>query len=156
MESIGTNQIVKIVHVVKDIETVINNMTAIFGMDKPDIIDARAEDREMSGGRFFTHYKGKDIQAEVRLANIEMGPVLLELVQPVSQDSPWAEYLRDKGEGIFSVVYTVDQFHNLMESLGKEGMPNLLQGEYQGFRYGYWDTLSKLGFTLGLQEFGEG
>lgn len=152
MESIGTNHVVKIVHVVRDLNRVLDHMVMIFGIERPEVIAGKAESREKTGGKFYTAYRNRDIEAPVLLANVDMGSIVIEVVEPRDTDSPWSRFLEEKGEGIYSVVYTVDKFKSLLDSMESEGMPNFHRGEYEGFRYGYWDTTGKLGFTLGLQE----
>ena len=81
-----------------------------------------------------------------------MGPVTVELIEPVDQESPWAEFLRERGEGIFSLVFTVKDFDAHVERLAAEGMPIYHRGEYGSGRYAYFESQDKLGITLCIQE----
>ena len=152
MKPIGTSSVVKIIHVVRDIEATLRGMVQVFGIQKPEIIKGGAEDRAKTGGKFFTVFRGKDTAAPVLLANVQMGPIVIEVIQPLDPATPWGEFLDQKGEGIYSVVYTVGDFHGKMKDFAEAGMPIYHQGEYQGGRYGYFDTAKLLGFPLGLQE----
>ena len=41
----------------------------------------------------------EDYQGTARVAFLRVGETLLELIEPLSNESPWAEALRDRGEG---------------------------------------------------------
>ena len=152
MKPIGTDSVVKIVHVVRNLEATLDGMVEIFGIERPAVARGGAEDRAKTGGRFFTVFRGRDTAAPVLLANLRMGPIVVELIQPLDPATPWGEFLERRGEGIFSVVYEVSDFHGKMADLAGAGMPIYHQGEYQGGRYGYFDTAKSIGFALGLQE----
>jgi hypothetical protein len=154
MKPIGNCAIVKIVHVVRDIEAAIDGMVEIFGIPRPEVMRGGAEDRKASGGEFFTVFRGSDSAAPVLLANLKMGAIVMELIQPLDPRTPWGEFLAEKGEGVFSVVYAVEDFHGKMRDFAEAGMPIYHHGEYRGGRYGYFDTARRIGFALGLQEIG--
>jgi methylmalonyl-CoA/ethylmalonyl-CoA epimerase len=154
MKPIGNSDVVKIVHVVRDIEAAIDGMVEIFGIPRPEVIRGGAEDRKATGGEFYTVFRGSDTAAPVLLANLRMGSIAMELIQPLDARTPWGEFLADKGEGIFSVVYSVEDFRGKMKDFAGAGMPIYHHGEYSGGRYGYFETASRIGFALGLQEIG--
>jgi methylmalonyl-CoA/ethylmalonyl-CoA epimerase len=156
MKPIGTNSVVKIIHVVRSIEATLDGFVEVFGIERPQVVKGGAEDRAKTGGKFFTVFRGRDIAAPVLLANVQMGPILIEVIQPLDPATPWGEFLARKGEGIYSVVFTVEDFHGKMAGFAEAGMPNFHLGEWDGGRYGYFDTIAKLGFALGLQEFDKG
>jgi hypothetical protein len=66
-------------------------------------------------------------------------------------NSPWAEHLEKRGEGIFSIVCTVDGFEKQISMMNELGMPLYHLGEYGSGRYAYFETLAALGTTLCLQ-----
>jgi methylmalonyl-CoA/ethylmalonyl-CoA epimerase len=148
MQNIGNKNAVKIVLVVKDIEKKADAFSSLFGIERPRVFPPSPP---VSGSRGFTEFRGERIQGPVKLANIQMGPIVIELIEPLDGKSPWAEHLRTRGEGVFSVVWTVDGFEEHIEMMGKRGMPLYHLGEYGSGRYAYFDTLSALGITLCLQ-----
>ncbi len=58
----------------------------------------------------YTELRGARIKGPVKLANIPMGPVTVELIEPMDGISPWAEHLRDRGEGIFAYRHDRQRF----------------------------------------------
>jgi methylmalonyl-CoA/ethylmalonyl-CoA epimerase len=145
---IASNAIVKLVHVVRDIEQKVEAFATLFGIPRPEIIATTPPPPQ---GKAFTEFRGTRITGRVKLANVPMGAVVLELIQPVDEESPWAEYLAARGEGIFSVVCSVDRFEEHMALMNARGMPLYHLGEYGSGRYSYYKTLDSLGITLCLQ-----
>ncbi len=148
MEKIESSSIVKLVLVVRGIEAKVEGFAMLFGLEKPRVI---ATTPPAPGSKAFTEFRGRKITGRVKLASFTMGAVQLELIEPVDQESPWAEHLRLHGEGIFSVVFTVKEFEQNVELMRKMGMPLYHLGEYGGGRYSYYETLGTLGTTLCLQ-----
>ena len=148
MQHIANNRIVKLVHVVRDIEKKVEAFTALFGIERPEIVSTTPPAPD---GRAFIEFRGARITGRVKLANVPMGPVVMELIEPVDEQSPWAEYLRSHGEGIFAIVYTVNDFETHVYMMGEKGMPLYHLGEYGAGRYSYYETLARLGITLCLQ-----
>jgi hypothetical protein len=148
MRHIANNAIVKLVHVVRDIEQKVEAFAALFGIPRPAIITTTPPAPD---GNAFTEFRGERITGRVKLANVPMGAVVLELIQPVDEKSPWAEYLQKHGEGIFSLVCTVDRFGEHVALMNSRGMPLYHVGEYGAGRYSYYETLETLGITLCLQ-----
>ncbi|MGA2973711.1 MAG: VOC family protein [Spirochaetia bacterium] len=148
MQNIGNNRVAKIVLVVNDIEKKAEAFSLLFGIERPQVVSSSPP---ASGSRAFTEMRGERIPGLVKLANIQMGPIGIELIEPLDGKSPWAEHLRTRGQGVFSVVWTVDGFEDHIELMKNRGMPLYHLGEYGSGRYAYFDTLSALGITLCLQ-----
>ena len=148
--TITNNELTKIVHVVGDIESAAARFSALFGTEKPKVVHTTPPDG--SDPRVFTWYRGRNITGRVKLANLKMGPVTVELIEPVDGESPWAEFHQNHGDGIFSLVFTVKDFDAHIERLEAEGMPIYHRGEYPGGRYAYFESKDQLGVTLCVQE----
>ncbi len=148
MQHIENQSIVKLVLVVRDIEAKVDAFVALFGMERPKVITTSPPP---AGSKAFTELRGKRITGRVKLTSLAMGAVSLELIEPVDEVSPWAEHLREHGEGIFSVVCTVGNFEQHVALMQDKGMPLYHLGEYGAGRYSYYETLGTLGITLCLQ-----
>jgi methylmalonyl-CoA/ethylmalonyl-CoA epimerase len=148
MQHIGNKSVVKIVLVVSDIEKKVDTFASLFGIERPRVV---LSSPPAPGSKAFTDFRGDHVSAPVKMTTFQMGPIGVELLEPLDDKSPWAEHLRKRGEGIFSVVWEVEGFEDHIEMMGKRGLPLYHLGEYGSGRYAYFETLSALGITLGLQ-----
>jgi len=64
---------------------------------------------------------------KVRVAFFRFGSnsegVRVELLEPMSQDSPIAKHLAKRGPGLHHVAYLVDRIDERLEALRREGLP---------------------------------
>jgi methylmalonyl-CoA/ethylmalonyl-CoA epimerase len=79
-------------------------------------------------------YKGTETVADqkVRLAVFQVGEVNLELLEPISPDSPIAEFIEKRGEGLHHLAYQVDEIEGQIESLKAAGIEMLDQAPRGG------------------------
>ena len=61
-------------------------------------------------------------QEKVRLAMVPLGESRIELLEPLSDDSPIAKFLAKRGEGLHHVSLRVDNLQSTVESLKKSGV----------------------------------
>jgi methylmalonyl-CoA/ethylmalonyl-CoA epimerase len=61
-------------------------------------------------------------QEKVRLAMVPLGGSRIELLQPLSDDSPIAKFLAKRGEGLHHVSLRVDNLQSVVENLKKSGV----------------------------------
>lgn len=71
--------------------------------------------------------QGKVVQMDaysVKLALIPVGDVLVEFIQPTSDDDPlgFTKFLREKGEGFHHMAYEVEDIENALDRLKKNGI----------------------------------
>ena len=81
--------------VVADVEYATAMLTDVFGIGPFRIIDWPPADRA-DIERF---YYGQPGDFTARMAFTELGPVELELIQPLEGESIWADFLRERGWG---------------------------------------------------------
>jgi hypothetical protein len=60
----------------------------------------------------------------------QVGGVQLELVQPVDGPSIYADWLKERNEGIHHLNFLVDDVDETVEILVKEGFPSLQSGKF--------------------------
>ncbi|MFC2022037.1 VOC family protein [Chloroflexota bacterium] len=68
---------------------------------------------------------GKPVPPDVVLAkraSSKVGPIQIELTQPVAEGTPWMEFLKTKGEGIDHLGFFVDDFDMEEAKLLKKGL----------------------------------
>jgi len=99
--------------VVADIDQVTRYLSEIFGIGPFRIIDWPPEGR--TDIQKFYHSEPGDFTA--RMAFTELGSVELELIQPVSGKSIWADFLQEKGGGIHHIRFNVDELTPVQEYL---------------------------------------
>jgi methylmalonyl-CoA/ethylmalonyl-CoA epimerase len=61
-------------------------------------------------------------QEKVRLAMVPLGKSRIELLEPLSDDSPIAKFLAKRGEGLHHVSLRVDNLASTVENLKKSGV----------------------------------
>ena len=76
---------------------------------------------------------------KLKIKMIKIGPVTLELIQPVEGESPQKEFLNSKGEGINHIAFTVDDLDKERTKLIEKGIPIMLARKDQRV-FAYLDT----------------
>jgi len=64
----------------------------------------------------------EEYHGTLHVAFLRAGDVLLELIQPVRDDTPWAAVLRERGEGAHHVALEVLDLRTTIASLGSAGI----------------------------------
>jgi catechol 2,3-dioxygenase-like lactoylglutathione lyase family enzyme len=132
--------------VVADLDKSTRALTDIFGIGPFHIVDWPPEGRA-DLERF---YHGQPGDFTARMAFTELGSIELELIQPVSGQSIWADFLRDSGGGIHHIRFNVDELEPVQEYLAGQGILSAQHGS--GIRPGtMWmnfNSMEKVGFII--------
>lgn len=65
----------------------------------------------------------EEVPAEkVRVAMLKLEDTRIELLEPMSQDSPISKFLKERGEGIHHIAITADNIEQDVERAVKNGM----------------------------------
>jgi methylmalonyl-CoA/ethylmalonyl-CoA epimerase len=140
------NKFVQIGVVVADLEKATRHLTEIFGIGPFRIIDWPPEGRS----DIQKFYYGQPGNFSARMAFTELGPVELELIQPVSGESIWANFLREHGGGIHHLRFNVDALEPVQDYLAQNDIPPAQHGS--GIRPGtIWMNFAseeKVGFVI--------
>lgn len=110
--------------VVEDLDKAINNLTNIFGIGPFRVIDWPPEDRT----DIQKYYHGEPADFTARMAFTELGPVELELIQPVSGISIWDEFLQESGGGIHHIRFNVEDIDSVQTYLDGQGITSAQHG----------------------------
>jgi methylmalonyl-CoA/ethylmalonyl-CoA epimerase len=151
---IENNYLMKVGVMVRDIESAVAHYSRLFGIEPPTIHKPDPERTVEHTETGYTWYRGQFVPGRVKIANLQMGPVTLELLETFDEPGPWNEFVKAHGQGIFFITFTVPGFERHINLLEENGMPMTHKGEYGSGRYAYFDTASQLGLILGLQEIG--
>jgi catechol 2,3-dioxygenase-like lactoylglutathione lyase family enzyme len=135
--------------VVGDLERATQYLTSLFGIgpfrfiEWPNRVDSK----------YF--YRGKEEHIKIRQAFVQIGPLELELIQPLEGDrNAYREFLEQKGGGIHHVLFEVDDMEQAARRLSEKGVGVLQAGTgiRPGTRWALLDTQEWVGFLLELRQ----
>ena len=99
-------------------------------------------------------YFGKPIDptsVKLKIQVAQMGPVQLELIQPIEGDSVFMDFLKTKGEGINHLAFWVDDIDKEEARLVEKGLPLLYRSRFRkGGGAAHFDTRKIGGFFIEL------
>lgn len=132
--------------VVRDLEKTTAALSEIFGMGPFRTIEWPPADR----ADIERHYYGEPGEFSARMAFTELGPVELELIQPLEGESIWADFLRERGEGIHHIRFNVPDIQPVIEYLNGHGIQAAQMGSglRPGTTWANFDTQSQVGFVI--------
>lgn len=64
----------------------------------------------------------EEFRGTARVVFLRAGGTLLELIQPLTDDTPWAAALRDRGEGVHHFALEVADLREAMRALAASGI----------------------------------
>jgi methylmalonyl-CoA/ethylmalonyl-CoA epimerase len=88
---------------------------------------------------------GKAQSYAMRLALANVGNVQWELIQPKDDNSIYAEFLEEHGEGLHHVAFGVEDYDKTMQFYRDKGHHILQGGTWEGLIYTYLDSRKDLG-----------
>jgi len=145
----------KIGLVVDNIEEAVNHYCRLFNLPLPEIQVPKLEEPSTEHtDDNYTWYRGEYRDTRTKFANLQLGPVTVELLEPLDEPSPWNEYKQKHGQGVHFIAFTINGFEQHIDFMQQQGAPLTHKGEYGSGRYSYFDSEKLLGVTLGLQELG--
>jgi methylmalonyl-CoA/ethylmalonyl-CoA epimerase len=134
-ESSPFSKLIQVGVVVKDLDQAVAHFSSLgFGPFQPLHKPENAEE----------YYRGKPMKAEMKICAANMGPVDLELIQPVSGKSPHQEFLDRNGEGIQHIAFAVDDLDKEVGRLTNKGASILLNARLADVNVAYLDLGSGL------------
>jgi hypothetical protein len=138
--------VVQIGVVVKDLDQTIKVLSEVFGMGPFRSIEFPPAGRS----DILRFYYGQPGTFTARLGFTELGPVELELIQPVSGESIWADFLRERGEGIHHIRFNTFDLQPVMDHLAGHGIgvAQMGSGIRPGTTWANFDTENKVGFVI--------
>jgi methylmalonyl-CoA/ethylmalonyl-CoA epimerase len=132
--------------VVGDLDRAIAALSEVFGIGPFRTIDWPPADRT-DIQRF---YHGEPGNFSARMAFTELGPIELELIQPVEGESVWADFLEQHGEGIHHIRFNVPAIEPVIEYLARRDVEvaQMGSGLRPGTTWANLDTEHLVGFTI--------
>ena len=78
---------------------------------------------------------------EMRIRSVQMGSIQIEFIMPVKGDTMQGQYLKEHGEGIQHMAYTVDNLDKEVDQLMVRGLKPMFKKDLpNGSRYAYFKT----------------
>jgi len=141
-------QAVQIGVVVPDLDQATRLLTSLFGIGPFRFIEwpNRPE------SKYF--FRGKEEHIKIRQAFAQVGPLELELIQPLEGErNAYRQFLEERGGGIHHVLYEVEDMDQVVRSLSPQGVEVLQAGTgiRPGTRWALLDTQALVGFLLELR-----
>ena len=75
----------------------------------------------------------------------------IEYIQPITEDNVWCEFLRDHGEGIHHVGFSVPSHSGIQKAMDAANVKCIQSGDIYrgvGLTYAYFGTADLLGFDI--------
>ncbi len=140
------NDFVQIGVVVKDLDRTVKALTEIFGLGPFRTITWPPADR----ADIERYYHGQPGNFSARMAFASLGPVELEIIQPLEGDNIWTDFLAEHGEGLHHIRFNVLDLDRVIAYLADHDIPIAQWGS--GLRPGtawmYFDTQEKVGLNI--------
>lgn len=127
--------IAQVALVVKDVQKTVENYWNILGIGPWGIYEMRSPMlTELT-------YHGKPGQFSMKVALTKVGTTELELIEPVSGDNIYSDFIAEHGEGFHHVQYVVDNVDEITQMMSKKGFPLLMSGHVGDSAFAYYDTV---------------
>ena len=104
-------------------------------------------------------YGGRPVKRpfRFRIAFAMVGPIQLELIQPLEGELIHSDFLKEHGEGLHHMGHVrVQNLDEAVQALEKAGFPCTQRAHFGGGGFAYMDTVKALGCILELLELPEG
>lgn len=83
--------------------------------------------------------RSREVPAEkVRIAELELEGMAIELMEPMSEDSPISGFLAKRGQGVHHLCFRTEDIEGLFARLRDNGVRLLSDGVRQGSGYRYF------------------
>jgi Glyoxalase/Bleomycin resistance protein/Dioxygenase superfamily len=130
---------IQIAIVVRDIEATMRTYVHEYGIGPWDIYEFNP------GTVKDLREDGEPVERSWRLAISQVGQVQWELVQPLDDESIYARFLEEKGEGVHHIGVAVPSYEDTITALAEKGRRVVLGGEHKGTNFAYLSTDEDLG-----------
>jgi methylmalonyl-CoA/ethylmalonyl-CoA epimerase len=134
--------------VVKDLDKAMEFYCNTFGMGPFQVMDV-----SLKG----CIYRGRPTDCRMKLAMARSGPIEIELIQVLEGETPHTEFLREKGEGLHHLRFSVDDLNAVLAQWAGEGIEPVWQHSMPevGISWAYLNTDAVGGVMVELIEMKE-
>jgi methylmalonyl-CoA/ethylmalonyl-CoA epimerase len=125
--------------VVRDLGATMQRYVDDYGIGPWEIVEFEA------GNANDLHEYGQPVERSWRLATTMVGGVQWELIEPLDNESVYARFLAEKGEGVHHLAVASPKFDELVAAQAEKGNELVLSGTFSGYRVAYLATDRDLG-----------
>jgi hypothetical protein len=130
---------IQIAVVVRDLEATMRTYVEDYGIGPWHIYEFNPDTvKDLREG-------GELVERSWRLALSQVGQMQWELIQPLDDESIYARFLAEKGEGLHHIGVAVESYEETIAALEAKGRSVVLGGEYGGLNFAYLGTDGDLG-----------
>jgi len=104
--------------VVRDVDQAVENYGALFGWGPFQVYET-----DLKGPL----YRGRPTDCRLKIATAQSGAVEIELIQVLEGESIHSEFLRERGEGIQHVRFSVNNLDEILAEWAKDGIEPVWQ-----------------------------
>ena len=140
------NDFVQIGVIVQDLDRTLQVLSDVFGLGPFRTITYPPADRD----DIQLTFHGEPAHFSHRIAFAELGPIELEVIQPLTGESGLTEFLAQHGEGIHHIRFNVTNLESALDYLADHDIRPVTTGPglRPGTQWVHLDTESKIGFTI--------
>ena len=146
MAALSNRKLAQVAIAVKDIDAAAQRYATLLGVDVPNIIVTAP------GNDVNATYRGMPTDCKAKLAFFDLGGVQLELIEPIGDDSAWAEGLRDGGETVHHLAFWTENLRDDKAVLEANGADMIQRGDMGDGQYAYFDGREPFGTMVELLE----
>jgi methylmalonyl-CoA/ethylmalonyl-CoA epimerase len=135
--------------VVRDLDATLRRYVDDYGIGPWQIHEFNAGDAED------LHEYGQPVERSSRFANpitrfatTTVGQVMWELIEPLDEESIFARFLAEKGEGVHHIAVATPRFDDAVAEQAERGNTLVLSGTFSGAKLAYLPTDRDLGVLI--------
>jgi methylmalonyl-CoA/ethylmalonyl-CoA epimerase len=136
------SETVQIGIVVRDLEATMRRYVDEYGIGPWELHEFQA------GSAEDLHEHGQPVERSWRLATTMVGQVQWELIEPLDNESDYARFLAEKGEGVHHIAVAPSNYDPALADEATRGREPVLSGTFSGFRVAYLPTEDDLGVIV--------
>lgn len=106
----------------------------------------------MEPGYVNTYLRGKPTPFRLKSAFYQSGQIFFEVVSVLEGETSYAEWLKEKGEGLHHLAYDIENIEEWIEHYEEKGIRVLQSGERLGVKWAHLDTTAYTGTIVELVE----
>ena len=149
--ALSSTAVVKVIIVTDDLERTAAAYEKLLGSSRT--MDGDAKEHRMIREPY-TRYKGQPItDTPMKVRSVLSENFWFEIIQPLGDHDPWAQWLKDHGTSVCSVCLLSDgPLEKDEEKMAEAGYVSLFKQEKGYEAYEYFDTARDLGTLLEIKE----
>ena len=143
-EKLKINQVLQICVVVNDLQKSMKIYWDIFGIGPWHIMTFQPP--RMTNMKL----RGRPVQYSMKIAVAQLGNIQWELIQPLTGQNIYREFLVRHGEGVHHIAVDIGDYDKALAVLKKHKIGILMGADLPGESYAYMDTEKVMGTVLEL------